>query len=99
MENYLRPIFSKEAITNGSNYCGLRQQGLREAARQGRPGRHARGRLKLYQQADDVLLKDLPYIPVYFYTLNTRLQRQDQVDEDHRPQHPVGLGQAQLTSF
>ncbi|MEU6236029.1 ABC transporter substrate-binding protein [Kitasatospora sp. NPDC047058] len=67
IEDYLRPIFSKIAIDNGSNYGGYvndKFETLLDQADQAKTDDEA---IKLYQQADDVLVQDLPYIPVYTY--------------------------------
>ena len=71
MENYLRPIFSKEAITNGSNYAGYVNENFEKLLVEGDQAATHEEAIKKYQQADDVILKDMPYIPVYFYTLNS----------------------------
>ncbi|WP_369190016.1 ABC transporter substrate-binding protein [Streptomyces sp. R08] len=70
MEDYLRPVFSKEAIANGSNYSGYTNEAFEKLLVQGDQAATHEEAIKKYQAADDVLLKDLPYIPVYFYTLN-----------------------------
>ncbi|SEE42260.1 peptide/nickel transport system substrate-binding protein/oligopeptide transport system substrate-binding protein [Streptomyces sp. 3213] len=70
MEDYLRPIFSKDAIANGSNYSGYTNEAFEQLLVQGDQAPTHEDAIKKYQAADDVLLKDLPYIPVYFYTLN-----------------------------
>ncbi|WP_432157694.1 peptide ABC transporter substrate-binding protein [Streptomyces sp. bgisy153] len=70
MENYLRPIFSKVAIDNGSNYAGYVNEEFEKLIAAADKAPSEAESTKLYQQADDVLLKDMPYIPVYFYTLN-----------------------------
>ncbi|MFB7475283.1 ABC transporter substrate-binding protein [Kitasatospora sp. NPDC056184] len=67
MENYLRPIFSKVAIENGSNYGGYVNEEFESLLSQADQAKSQEEGLKLYQQADDVLIKDLPYIPVYTY--------------------------------
>ncbi|MFD0278890.1 ABC transporter substrate-binding protein [Kitasatospora sp. NPDC127111] len=67
IEDYLRPIFSKIAIDNGSNYGGYvndKFETLLDQADQAKTDDEA---IKLYQQADDILVQDLPYIPVYTY--------------------------------
>ncbi|MFI6482309.1 ABC transporter substrate-binding protein [Nonomuraea sp. NPDC050663] len=69
-ENYLRPIFGKIAIANGSNYGGYDNPEFDKLVDQGDQAATADESVKFYQQADDVLLKDLPYIPVYFYRTN-----------------------------
>ncbi|MFE2325528.1 ABC transporter substrate-binding protein [Streptomyces sp. NPDC059385] len=66
-ENYLRPIFSKEAIANGSNfgrYANDEFEALLAAADRATDPAES---LKLYQQADDIVIRDLPYIPVFTY--------------------------------
>ncbi|MER7704942.1 ABC transporter substrate-binding protein [Kitasatospora sp. NPDC097605] len=67
MENYLRPIFSKVAIENGSNYGGYVNEQFESVLAQADQAKSLDEGQKLYQQADDILIKDLPYIPVYTY--------------------------------
>ncbi|WP_380285590.1 ABC transporter substrate-binding protein [Kitasatospora purpeofusca] len=67
IENYLRPIFSKVAIDNGSNYGGYVNEQFESLLSQADQAKSQDEGLKLYQQADDVLIQDLPYIPVYTY--------------------------------
>ncbi|WEO95560.1 ABC transporter substrate-binding protein [Streptomyces sp. FXJ1.172] len=71
MEDFLRPVFSKDAIQNGSNYAGYTNDQFEQLLSQGDQATSQADAIKKYQAADDVLLKDLPYIPVYFYRLNT----------------------------
>ncbi|MGW5196975.1 peptide ABC transporter substrate-binding protein [Streptomyces spiralis] len=71
MENYLRPIFSKDAIANGSNYAGYVNQDFEKLIVEGDHAPTHEEAVKKYQEADDVILKEMPYIPVYFYTLNS----------------------------
>ncbi|MFD3324276.1 ABC transporter substrate-binding protein [Streptomyces sp. NPDC058701] len=66
-ENYLRPIFSKVAIDNGSNYGGYVNEEFETLLDQADKTADPAEALKLYQQADDVIIKDLPYIPVFTY--------------------------------
>uniref|UniRef100_A0AAU2JUB9 ABC transporter substrate-binding protein n=1 Tax=Streptomyces sp. NBC_00049 TaxID=2903617 RepID=A0AAU2JUB9_9ACTN len=67
MENYLRPIFSKVAIENGSNYGHYVNEDFEKLLDQADKSADAAEGQKLYQQADDILVKDLPYIPVFTY--------------------------------
>ncbi|WP_327680360.1 peptide ABC transporter substrate-binding protein [Kitasatospora sp. NBC_00458] len=67
IENYLRPIFSKVAIENGSNYGGYVNEDFEAALAKADAAREDAEGIKLYQAADDILIKDLPYIPVYTY--------------------------------
>ncbi|MFB6889689.1 ABC transporter substrate-binding protein [Kitasatospora sp. NPDC056327] len=67
IENYLRPIFSKVAIENGSNYGGYVNEQFESLLNQADQAKTPEEGQKLYQQADDILIKDLPYIPVYTY--------------------------------
>ncbi|MFD7983041.1 ABC transporter substrate-binding protein [Kitasatospora indigofera] len=66
-ENYLRPIFSKIAIDNGSNYGGYVNEEFEALLAKADSAKTDEESLKLYQQADDVLIKDVPYIPIYTY--------------------------------
>ncbi|MFF1875206.1 ABC transporter substrate-binding protein [Streptomyces sp. CB03911] len=66
-ENYLRPIFSKIAIDNGSNYGGYVNEEFETLLAKADSAKTDEESLKLYQQADDVLIKDVPYIPIYTY--------------------------------
>ncbi|MFI7618458.1 ABC transporter substrate-binding protein [Nonomuraea terrae] len=66
-ENYLTPIFGTGSIGTGSNYGGYSNKEFDELVAKGDQATDAAEGLKYYQQADDILLKDLPYIPVYFY--------------------------------
>ncbi|TKA08942.1 peptide ABC transporter substrate-binding protein [Actinacidiphila oryziradicis] len=70
MEDYLRPIFSKDAIQNGSNYAGYTNNQFEKLLVQGDTAATPADAVKAYQKADDVVLNDMPYIPVYFYRLN-----------------------------
>jgi oligopeptide transport system substrate-binding protein len=69
-ENFLTPIFGTGAIETGSNYGGYSNKEFDELLVKGDTAKTAEESLKFYQQADDILIKDLPYIPVYFYRLN-----------------------------
>ncbi|MFI6844668.1 ABC transporter substrate-binding protein [Kitasatospora sp. NBC_00085] len=67
IENYLRPIFSKIAIDNGSNYGGYVNEDFEALLARADSAKTDTEGIKLYQQADDILIKELPYIPVYTY--------------------------------
>lgn len=67
MENYLRPIFSKVAIENGSNYGHYVNEEFEALLDKADKSADAAEGQKLYQQADDILIKDLPYIPIFTY--------------------------------
>lgn len=69
-ENYLRPIFSKVAIENGSNYGGYVNEDVEKYLNEADQAATADEAVKLYQKADDILLDEMPYIPVYFYSRN-----------------------------
>lgn len=69
-ENYLSPIFSTVAIENGSNFSGWSNKEFDSLLVKGDTAPSQRESLKYYQQADDILIKELPYIPVYFYRTN-----------------------------
>jgi len=69
-ENYLTPIFSTVAIKTGSNYAGWSNKEFDELLSKGDAAPTQEEGLKFYQQADDILINELPYIPVYFYRTN-----------------------------
>ncbi|MEO3814676.1 ABC transporter substrate-binding protein [Sphaerisporangium sp. B11E5] len=66
-ENYLRPIFGSGA---SSNYSGYSDKKFDDLLTQGDSAKTIEDGIKFYQQADDLLLEELPYIPVYFYQTN-----------------------------
>ncbi|MDH6628102.1 oligopeptide transport system substrate-binding protein [Streptomyces sp. LBL] len=70
MENYLRPIFSKDAITSGSNYAGYVNPDFEKLIVEGDHAPSHEAAIKKYQEADDVILDEMPYVPVYFYKTN-----------------------------
>ncbi|CAN3982565.1 peptide ABC transporter substrate-binding protein [Kitasatospora purpeofusca] len=87
MENYLRPIFSKVAIENGSNYGGYVNEQFESLLDQADQAKSVEDGQKLYQQADDILIKDLPYIPVYTYMTSaayTKTVKNVVVDDQNR---------------
>ncbi|MFC4111739.1 peptide ABC transporter substrate-binding protein [Nonomuraea zeae] len=70
-ENYLSPIFSTGAIATGSNYGGYSNKAFDDLIAKGDQAASVEEGLKFYQQADDILNEELPYIPVYFYRNNS----------------------------
>ncbi|MFI6500104.1 ABC transporter substrate-binding protein [Nonomuraea typhae] len=70
-ENYLTPIFSTGAAVTGSNYGGYASKEFDDLLAKGDQAPTVEEGLKFYQQADDILNKELPYIPVYFYRNNS----------------------------
>ncbi|WP_419997565.1 peptide ABC transporter substrate-binding protein [Streptomyces boninensis] len=68
IENWLRPLFSEEAITNGSNYSGYVNPQFEKLLDEADQSESDDAALKKYQEADDVLIKDMPYIPIYNYS-------------------------------
>ncbi|GAA2911059.1 ABC transporter substrate-binding protein [Streptosporangium fragile] len=69
-ENYLTPVFSTVAIKTGSNYAGWSNKEFDDLLAKGDSAPTQREGLKYYQKADDILIRELPYIPVYFYRTN-----------------------------
>ncbi|MEU6237886.1 ABC transporter substrate-binding protein [Kitasatospora sp. NPDC047058] len=67
IEDYLRPIFSKVAIENGSNYGGYVNEDFEALLAKADSAKTEAEGIKLYQQADDILIKEVPYIPIYTY--------------------------------
>ncbi|MFC6086876.1 peptide ABC transporter substrate-binding protein [Sphaerisporangium aureirubrum] len=66
-ENYLRPIFGSGA---SSNYSGYSSKEFDDLLTQGDSAKTIEEGVQSYQKADDLLLDELPYIPVYFYQTN-----------------------------
>ncbi|WP_248960797.1 peptide ABC transporter substrate-binding protein [Sphaerisporangium perillae] len=66
-ENYLRPQFGSGG---SSNYSGYKSKEFDDLVTQGDAAKTLDEGIKFYQQADDLVLKELPYIPVYFYQTN-----------------------------
>ncbi|GIH78534.1 peptide ABC transporter substrate-binding protein [Planobispora longispora] len=69
-ENYLTPIFSTGAIRTGSNYAGYSNPEFDQLLAKGDSAASLEEGLKYYQQADDLLLRDLPMIPIFYYRMN-----------------------------
>ncbi|WP_214417090.1 peptide ABC transporter substrate-binding protein [Sphaerisporangium fuscum] len=67
IEDYLRPVFATGGSSNHSQYSN---KAFDEMLIKGDSAATLDESLKLYQQADDMLIKELPYIPVYFYQTN-----------------------------
>ena len=66
IENYLKPMFSSAAAdgrgSNSSNYKNPEFDSLLDQAARSQDGAQA---IKLYQQAEEILFRDLPMIPIY----------------------------------
>jgi peptide/nickel transport system substrate-binding protein/oligopeptide transport system substrate-binding protein len=69
-EDYLTPLFGTGSIKTGTNYGGYSNKEFDALVKQGDTAPTPEEGLKYYQRADDLLIKDLPYIPVYFYRAN-----------------------------
>ncbi|GAA0946294.1 ABC transporter substrate-binding protein [Nonomuraea longicatena] len=70
-ENYLTPIFHTDAAKTGSNYGGYSNKEFDDLLAKGDQAPTPEEGLKRYQEAVDILIKDMPYIPVYFYRNNS----------------------------
>jgi oligopeptide transport system substrate-binding protein len=70
MENYLRPLYSEIAIENGSNYSGYINEDFEKLLDEADGAPTEEKAIELYQKADDILLKEMPVAPVYFYQRN-----------------------------
>ncbi|MEV6984509.1 ABC transporter substrate-binding protein [Sphaerisporangium sp. NPDC051017] len=66
-ENYLRPIFGSGG---SSNYSGYKSKEFDDLLTQGDAAKTLDEGIQFYQKADDLLIQQLPYIPIYFYQTN-----------------------------
>ncbi len=66
-QNYLEPLYSTSALPpNGSNTAFYSNPEFDELVTQGNQAASNEEAIELYQQADDVLLEDLPIAPMWF---------------------------------
>jgi oligopeptide transport system substrate-binding protein len=63
MEDYLTPLYSTRG---SSNYYGYSNKAFDQLIAQGAAQPNADASIKLYQQAEDILVQDLPVIPLRF---------------------------------
>jgi peptide/nickel transport system substrate-binding protein/oligopeptide transport system substrate-binding protein len=75
MENYLNPLYTTRG---SSNYYGYSNPQFDQVVAQGAQQPTADASIKLYQQAEDILARDLPVIPLRFgqnsYVFSTNVQ-------------------------
>jgi oligopeptide transport system substrate-binding protein len=64
-QNYLQPIFS---TTGSSNYSGYANKAFDDLVKKGNAAKTPEESVQLYHQAEDLLLDDLPVIPMFFGT-------------------------------
>jgi oligopeptide transport system substrate-binding protein len=66
-QNYLEPLYSQAALPpNGSNSVFYRSDEFDSLVQQGNEAASNEEAIELYQQADDVLLEDMPIAPMFF---------------------------------
>ena len=66
-QNYLEPLYSTSALPpNGSNTAFYQNPEFDELVEQGNQAGSNEEAIELYQQADDVLLEDMPIAPMFF---------------------------------
>jgi ABC-type oligopeptide transport system substrate-binding subunit len=66
-QNYLEPLFSTAALAPaGSNQTFYTNPKFDDLVSQGNQASNNEEAIKLYQQADDILLEDMPVIPMFF---------------------------------
>jgi oligopeptide transport system substrate-binding protein len=63
MENYLGPLY---ATTGSSNYYGYKNADFDKLVAQGSAAKTTDEAVKIWQQADDMLLRDMPVLPLRF---------------------------------
>jgi ABC-type transport system substrate-binding protein len=68
-QNFLEPLFSQAALPpNGSNSVFYTNPEFDELVSQGNQAETNEEAVELYQQADDILLEDMPMTPLWFST-------------------------------
>ncbi|MDR3152602.1 MAG: ABC transporter substrate-binding protein [Bifidobacteriaceae bacterium] len=65
VENYLAPLYSKEAAKNGSNYSGFSNDEFEELMVKGGASDNIDDANKVFVEAEEVLFKYLPCFPLY----------------------------------
>jgi ABC-type transport system substrate-binding protein len=66
-QNFLEPLFSKSALPpNGSNTSFYDNPEFDELIAKGNVADDNEEAIELYQQADDLLLEDMPVMPMFF---------------------------------
>lgn len=66
-QNYLEPLYSSAALPPaGSNYSFYQNPKFDDLVAQGNKASSNEDAIALYQQADDVLLEDMPIMPMFF---------------------------------
>jgi peptide/nickel transport system substrate-binding protein/oligopeptide transport system substrate-binding protein len=65
MYDYLQPLYAKESIPS-PNYTGYNNPQFEALLKQGADAKTPAEAIKLWQQAEDVVAKDLPVIPLRF---------------------------------
>ncbi len=66
-QNYLEPLYSTAALPpNGSNTAFYTNPEFDELVAQGNQAESNEEAIEFYQQADDVLLEDMPILPMFF---------------------------------
>ncbi|MCH4209461.1 peptide ABC transporter substrate-binding protein [Bifidobacterium sp.] len=65
IENYLKPIYSTDAANTGSNFGDYRNPEFDTLLTQAAKASSTEAANKLYQQAEEILLRDLPSMPLY----------------------------------
>jgi oligopeptide transport system substrate-binding protein len=69
IENYLSPIFGTQAIQIGSNYAGYSNPQFDDLVKKGDTAASKEEGITFYQQAEDLLYKEMPYLPMFFSKL------------------------------
>ena len=65
-QNYLEPLYSTDGSSNHSNYSNPRVDALIE---KGNAAGGIKEGITFYQQAEDIILEDMPHIPISFYVV------------------------------
>jgi len=69
IENYLQPIFGTQAIKSGSNFAGYSNPQFDALINKGDTAPTKEEGIKFYQQAEDLLYQEMPYLPMFYAKL------------------------------
>ena len=65
-QNYLEPLYTEAALPPGSNTAFYVNPAFDKKVKDGNSAKTNEEAIKIYQQAEDILLEDMPVMPMFF---------------------------------